>query len=64
MVETKANTDIHTQDVQAKQAAAQQWCKHASDYAITQGTKPWKYLLIPHDEVNEAKRLIDFLRFQ
>jgi type III restriction enzyme len=64
MVETKANTDIHTQDVRAKQAAAQQWCKHASDYAIKQGTKPWKYLLIPHDEVNEAKRLIDFLRFQ
>ena len=64
MVETKATIDINTQDVQAKQAAAQQWCKHASDYAIKQGTKPWKYLLIPHDEVREDKRLIDFLRFQ
>jgi type III restriction enzyme len=28
------------------------------------GTKPWKYLLAPHDELAESKRLSDFLRFE
>ena len=63
MVETKARGDIHTQEVQAKAAAAAWWCQHASDHASSVGSKPWKYLLVPHDEVGEAKRLADFLRF-
>ncbi|CBL44425.1 Type III restriction enzyme, res subunit [gamma proteobacterium HdN1] len=64
MVETKARGDINTQEVQAKAAAAVQWCKHASDYTESVGGKPWKYLLVPHDEVNESRRLTDFLRFE
>ncbi len=64
MVETKARVDIDTQEVQAKAAAATRWCQQASDYAAKVGSKPWKYLLIPHDEVAESKRLEDFLRFQ
>ncbi|MCE7914017.1 MAG: type III restriction endonuclease subunit R [Nitrosomonas sp. PRO4] len=64
MVETKARTDMDTQEVEAKAAAAMRWCKHASDYAATVGNKPWKYLLVPHDEITESKRLSDFLRFE
>ena len=64
MVETKARADINTQEVRAKAAAALQWCKHASDHAARVGTKPWKYLLVPHDEMNESKRLTDFLQFE
>ncbi|MFZ5593307.1 MAG: DEAD/DEAH box helicase [Pseudomonadota bacterium] len=64
MVETKARIDINTQEVQAKAAAAMQWCKHASDYTASIQGKPWKYLLLPHDEVNESRRLTDFLRFE
>jgi type III restriction enzyme len=64
MVETKARADINTQTVQAKAAAAIRWCEHASDYAVMIGTKPWKYLLIPHDEIVESNRLGDFLRFE
>jgi type III restriction enzyme len=64
MVETKARTDINTQEVQAKSGAAARWCKHASGYATTVGTKPWRYLLVPHDEIAESKRLTDFLRFE
>ena len=64
MVETKARNDIDTQEVQAKAAAAMRWCKHASDYAAMVGNKPWKYLLVPHDEIVESKRLSDFLRFE
>jgi type III restriction enzyme len=63
MVETKARIDIDTQEVQAKAAAAARWCEHASDYAAAVHTKPWKYLLVPHDEVEESKRLVDFRRF-
>ena len=64
MVETKARADIDTQEVQAKAAAAMRWCNHASNHAATVGTKPWKYLLVPHDEIVESKRLIDFQRFE
>jgi type III restriction enzyme len=64
MVETKARADINTQEVQAKAAAAARWCKHASDHAATVSTKPWRYLLVPHDEIAESKRLIDFQRFE
>ena len=63
MVETKARTDINTQEVQAKATAAARWCKHASDHAATVSTKPWRYLLVPHDEIAESKRLTDFLRY-
>jgi type III restriction enzyme len=63
MVETKARGDINSQEVQAKAAAAVQWCKHASEYTSTIRGKPWKYLLVPHDEIDESKRLTDFLRF-
>lgn len=63
MVETKARADIDAQEVQAKAAAAVRWCMNASDHAVSVGTKPWKYLLVPHDEINESKRLSDFLRF-
>jgi type III restriction enzyme len=64
MIETKARVDTDTQEVQAKAIAATRWCGHASDYAREVGTKPWKYLLIPHDEVIESKRISDYLRFE
>ena len=64
MVETKARSDINTQEVQAKAAAAARWCEHASGYAATVGTKPWRYLLVPHDEISESRQLPNFLRFE
>ena len=64
MVETKARTDVETQEVAAKASAAAQWCRHASDHAKTVGGKPWVYVLLPHDEVKESSRLVDYLRFQ
>ncbi|ANX02780.1 hypothetical protein PG2T_00250 [Immundisolibacter cernigliae] len=33
-------------------------------HAANVGTKPWKYLLVPHDEIRESWRLSDFLRFE
>jgi type III restriction enzyme len=64
MVEIKARANISTQEVQAKASSATRWCKHASNYAAEAGGKPWKYLLLPHDEIVESRRLADFLRFE
>lgn len=64
MAETKARADMQSPEVLAKAEAAAAWCRLAADYAAQHGGKPWKYLLIAHDEVNEAKRLEDFLRFE
>lgn len=64
MAETKKRDDLTTDEVKAKAAAAVRWCKHASDHARSVVGKPWKYLLVPHDEIDESKRLTDFLRFE
>ncbi|MDR1934229.1 MAG: DEAD/DEAH box helicase family protein [Candidatus Accumulibacter sp.] len=64
MAETKKRDDLKTDEVKAKAAAAARWCEYASEYAATVGGKPWRYLLVPHDEVKESKRLSDFLRFE
>ncbi len=63
MVETKARSDLTDTEVQAKAEAAIKWCRHASEYSESMGGKAWVYLLIPHDEVNESRRLEDYLRF-
>ncbi|WP_298293411.1 DEAD/DEAH box helicase family protein [Thiomonas sp.] len=64
MAETKKRDDLKTDEVRAKAAAAVRWCQHASEYALSVGSKPWKYLLVPHDEIDESRRLSDFLRFE
>ncbi|MFV3287184.1 DEAD/DEAH box helicase [Pseudomonas sp. NY11955] len=64
LAETKAASDLKTDEVKAKAAAAVQWTKHASEYAQSIGGKPWKYVLIPHSEVTEDKRLMDYLKFE
>ena len=64
MVETKSRSDLQAVDVKAKAEAAARWCKHASDHAAKVGGKPWKYLLIPHDEIVESKTLTGYLRFE
>lgn len=64
MAKTKSRADMQSAEVLAKAEAASTWCKQATDYAVQHGGKPWKYLLIAHDEVNEAKRLEDFSRFE
>jgi type III restriction enzyme len=64
LVETKKRDDLRSEEIVAKAAAAVRWCKHASDHARSVGGKPWKYILVPHDEMAESSRLADFLRFE
>ena len=60
LAETKAESEMTSEEVIIKAQAGSEWCKNAS----TVSTKPWHYLLIPHTEVVESKRLDDYLRFK
>ena len=53
LCEPKASTEMDDETVQKKAKAAVAWCKHATEH----GGKPWKYLLIPHDKVDDTKTL-------
>lgn len=64
MAETKKRADMTADEVLAKATAAVKWCKEASAYTKTVGGKEWRYLLIPHDGINESMRLIDFLQYE
>jgi hypothetical protein len=33
------------------------WCQHATAHAEQKGGTPWKYLLIPHDQIQEQMTL-------
>jgi type III restriction enzyme len=54
LCEPKAANEMKDETVLAKARAAALWCKRATEHA---GGKPWKYLLIPHDAIDESKTL-------
>jgi type III restriction enzyme len=58
MIETKAANELASAEVLRKKEAAETWCRMASEYNKTK--KPWKYLLIPHDEVQDNMDLAHF----
>ena len=51
MLEPKASNQLNDPIVLAKKDSAVKWCANASDHAATYGGKPWRYVLIPHDEI-------------
>ena len=51
MVETKQERDLNADEVQEKAVAAQEYCRHATDYMAANGGKPWSYVVIPHNAV-------------
>src|SRR5208337_1972691 len=55
--EVKAKKDMETQDVQNKATAAVKWCEYATIHEEQVGGKPWAYLLIPHDAVDESRTM-------
>lgn len=60
MAETKARNELADSVVLAKKRAAEEWCGHASEFNKSIGKKPWRYLLIPHDQVQESISLTAF----
>jgi type III restriction enzyme len=63
MLEPKERNKLTSSEVIAKRDVAVTWCKRASDHAKTCGTKPWSYILIPHDIIAENMTL-DYLAAQ
>lgn len=57
LCEVKRRSDIETQEVQDKARAAVKWCADATAHELAHGGKPWTYLLIPHDEVEDNRTL-------
>ena len=55
LCEIKRRSDLETPDVLSKAEAAFHWCHLATRYALEKNTKPWSYLLIPHDELRLSK---------
>ena len=53
MLEPKKRTELEDSVVIAKQEAAVKWCANASEHAAGYCGKPWRYVLIPHDEIAE-----------
>lgn len=51
LVEVKAANQVDTGEVQDKKRAATNYCKYASDFNTSNGKKPWKYVIIPHDKI-------------
>ena len=57
MLESKARNEMTDPEVQAKKEAAVTWCDRATNHALPNGGKPWKYVLIPHDAIAENMTL-------
>jgi len=53
MLEPKARNEMDAVDVLAKEESAIEWCAKASEYSLENNGKPWRYVLIPHDEIAE-----------
>jgi len=57
LCEPKRANEMTDEVVLAKADAAATWCKHATAHAIENGGKQWRYLLIPHDQVQDQMTL-------
>lgn len=57
IIETKAAADMTEADVKAKADVAKRWCAEASGYEQSRDGKPWKYLLVPHNDLDPTRTL-------
>jgi type III restriction enzyme len=53
LVEVKSQSSLHDSNVVEKAKAAVTWCKNATDHTAKSGGKPWRYVLIPEDVIQE-----------
>jgi type III restriction enzyme len=60
MLEPKMATQMQDADVLIKKDVAVRWCQTATEYSAKHGGKPWRYALIPHDQIQDNMGL-DFL---
>ena len=53
MIEVKAANQLGDLEVKAKAEAAREWARHATEYTSQNGGKPWRYLVLAHDVLQE-----------
>lgn len=51
MCEPKASRNMQDADVLEKKEAAEEYCRAATEFNAGNGGKPWRYLLISHDDI-------------
>ena len=54
MLEVKRSDQTEEETVLAKKAAADRYCKHASDFTAENEGKEWKYIILPHNKVDRT----------
>jgi type III restriction enzyme len=54
LCEPKRASEMGTEVVGLKSAAATEWCRHATEYERQNNGKPWRYALIPHDAITST----------
>ena len=57
LCEPKRANEMDDDEVRAKGDAAVTWCRNATAHAKANGGKPWTYLLIPHDQIQDQMTL-------
>lgn len=57
IVEVKASNELDDATVIKKSVAARQWVRHANELLALAGGKPWRFLIIPHDAIDESATL-------
>ena len=57
LCEPKRASEMEDDEVRAKARAAVAWCEHATAHEHAHGSKPWSYLLIPHDAITANRTL-------
>lgn len=62
MLEPKAKNELTSSEVLAKKEAAVLWCSRATTHTLSNGGKPWKYVLIPHDVIAENMTLAGLVK--
>jgi type III restriction enzyme len=57
MLEVKAANAVDDDEVQEKAKVAREWCQAASEHVNRNGGKPWRYAIIPHNEIAQNHSL-------
>jgi type III restriction enzyme len=57
MLEVKASNQLSDPEVRSKAEAAREWARHATDYTTKNGGKPWHYVILAHDLLQENMTL-------
>jgi type III restriction enzyme len=53
MLEVKASNQLTDAEVKTKAEAAREWASHATKYTSQNGGKPWVYVILAHDTLQE-----------